>query len=99
MESYPCNFRVHTQYSFLIMYAEMAYFKKPWEKPVLPLTSMRRTNKINKKRITLMVNAVAYIFSPERICHRLRADSEFGYIAKFGAGVAFKISSCGTIAP
>jgi hypothetical protein len=40
---------------------------------------------------TLKVNAVAYIFPPERVCHRLRADSGFGYIAKFGTGVAFTI--------
>jgi hypothetical protein len=41
-------------------------------------------------RITLKVNAVAYIFPPERTCHRLRAGSGFGYIAKFGTGVAFR---------
>jgi hypothetical protein len=41
---------------------------------------------------TWKVNAVAYIFPPERSCHRLRAASGFGYIAKFGTGVAFTIS-------
>jgi hypothetical protein len=39
---------------------------------------------------TLKVNVVAYIFPPERTCHRLRAGSGFGYIAKFSTGVAFK---------
>jgi hypothetical protein len=42
--------------------------------------------------ITMKVNAVGYIFPPERACHRLRAGSGFGYITKFGTGVAFKIS-------
>jgi len=37
------------------------------------------------------VNAVAYIFPTERICHRLRADSGFRYMSKFGTGVAIKI--------
>jgi hypothetical protein len=41
--------------------------------------------------ITSKVNAVGYIFPPERICHRLRANSGFGYITKFGTGVAFKM--------
>jgi hypothetical protein len=40
---------------------------------------------------TLKVNVVGYIFPPERTCQRLRACSGFGYIAKFGTGVAFKI--------
>ena len=39
---------------------------------------------------TLKVNAVAYIFPPERTCHRLRAGSGFRYIAKFGTGVAYR---------
>jgi hypothetical protein len=41
---------------------------------------------------TLKVNSVAYIFPPERTCHRLRASLGFGYIAKFGTGVAFRKS-------
>lgn len=41
---------------------------------------------------TVKVNAVAYIFPTERTGHRLRAGSGFGYIAKFGTGVASRIS-------
>jgi len=46
---------------------------------------------IKYKLKTLKVNLVAYIFPPERVCHRLRAGSGFGYMSKFGTGVACRI--------
>jgi hypothetical protein len=56
------------------------------------LTFWEKSIKIGEKITTLKVNVVGYIFPPERACHRLRAGSGFGFITKFGTGVAFKIS-------
>jgi hypothetical protein len=56
------------------------------------LTRNKKAIKISEMITTLKVNAVGYIFPPERACHRLRAGLGFRCITKFGTGVAFKIS-------